>query len=197
MSQVLEQQLSAFLDGELPAEELDLLLAHLDRDAAQRLTLATIRDDWRMRARWRSKPGGTQRRGASANSASRGYDARGCTAQVSTCKPVRMAGGRRSRSSGCCSGSCRQTRKCPGWRTGRAVRQDNTVRQLTEEPLSSVTAAANHRLNPRAAARLTGYLVAHGQYTNQLSRSTFDSHLVTARAERASWRQPQDLASVQ
>ena len=53
-------------------------------------------------------------------------------------------------------------------------------------------AAANHRLNPGAAARLTGYLVAHGQYTNQLSRSTFDSHLVTARAERASWRQPQD-----
>ena len=40
MSQILEQQLSAFLDGELPAEELDLLLARLDREPAQRATLA-------------------------------------------------------------------------------------------------------------------------------------------------------------
>lgn len=196
MSQVLEQQLSVFLDGELPAEELDLLLGHLDRDAAQRLKLARY-----------AMIGECVRSGV-ASPAALSVAERVRTALLADMTPVVarprsapvnrwgwLAGG--VAAAAAVAAFLVANTEMPGLANGPAVRQDNTVRQLTEEPLSSITAAANHRLNPRAAARLTGYLVAHGQYTNQLSRSTFDSHLVTARAERASWRQPQDLASVQ
>jgi hypothetical protein len=65
-----------------------------------------------------------------------------------------------------------------------------------DDLLTDIRPAVNRRLSPQAAARLTGYMMAHGQYANQLARSNFDSHLVSARAERASWRRPQDAGYV-
>lgn len=193
MSQILEQQLSALLDGELPAEELDLVLARLDGEPAQRATLtryamigeyvrgdpavlsaAGIAEGVRAALLELESPVPVRRR---APADWRGLLAGGIAAAV-TVTAVLLAG--------------------PDmWGLGQAerVKEDMATLRLMDEPLSSVTAATNHRLTPGAAARLTSYLVAHGQYTNQLSRSTFDSHLVAARAERASWRQPQETVS--
>ena len=59
----------------------------------------------------------------------------------------------------------------------------------------AITTGSNHRLTPGAAARLTSYLVAHGQYTNQLSRSTLDSHLVAARADTTVRFEPEEFVN--
>ncbi len=190
MSQILEQQLSALLDGELPAEELDLLLTRLDREPARRATLA------------RYAMIGEYLRGGGTPSAL-GVAERVRTALLETQSPSvlhRQAPAWRGWLAGGMAAAAAVVAVLtagPGmWglkRTEPARSQAATL--LMDEPLTSVTTAANHRLTPDAAARLTGYLVAHGQYTNQLSRSTFDSHLVAARAERASWRQPEGTSS--
>jgi anti-sigma factor RsiW len=182
MSQILEQQLSVFLDGELPANELDLLLTRLDRDPAHRATLARY-----------AMIGECVRSGV-ASPAALGVAERVRSALLADTTPVvpqalpARAGWR----------GWLMVAGPQQWSLARqpALKQDRVAFQLMNEPLPSITAEANHRLNPRAAARLTSYLVAHGQYTSQLSRSTFDSHLVTARAERASWHESQDMASV-
>ena len=191
MSQILEQQLSAFLDGELPVEELDLLLARLDREPTHRTTLAR----YAMIGEWV--------RGGAASPTTLGVADRVRATLLADAKPVPQPapanwGGWLA--GGLVAAAAVAAFLVPGrgaWRpeSQAVARQDDATLQLMQEPLSSVTASVGHRLNPRAAARLTSYLVAHGEYTNQLSRSTFDSHLVTARAERASWRQSQDPAS--
>ncbi len=87
----------------------------------------------------------------------------------------------------------------PGaWRADgeRQARSATPVVGFADEEIGLLDAPMSRRLPPRSAARLTGYLVALGEYANQLSRSTLDSHLVTARAERALWRQGQDPADV-
>jgi negative regulator of sigma E activity len=194
MSEILEQQLSAFLDGELPPEELHLLLARLDRDPAQRATLARY--------------------------AMIGECVRSGTPSAAALDVAERVRGALLAETGAAAKPRRRPRSGWGvWLAGGAAaavallavlvvgpnvgKQQGTVKQnavalrLMEEPLSSITTPANHRLTPDAAARLTSYLVAHGQYASQLSRSTFDSHLVTARAERASWRQARDAAGAE
>jgi negative regulator of sigma E activity len=196
MSQILEQQLSAFLDGELPAAELDLLLARLDRDPAQRATLA------------RYAMIGECVRSGGATPVALGIAERVRTALLTdaqagaqTVRPLPSAWG------GWLAGGVAAAiaivavmlagPDLGSVRKPQEVQQNSVTLRLMDEPLTAITAPANHRLSPRAAARLTSYLVAHGQYASQLSRSTFDSHLVTARAERASWRQAQDPAGVE
>jgi sigma-E factor negative regulatory protein RseA len=191
MSQLLEQQLSEFLDGELPAEQLDLLLARLDREPAQRATLA------------RYAMIGECLRGGAATPSALGVAERVRSALLESPAqpPPRMPATRRGWLVGAAAAATSVAAilllgpEIRGLRQAEPAMQDVATLRLMDEPLSPVTAAANHRLTPGAAARLTSYLVAHGQYANQLSRSTFDSHLVTARAERASWRQFQDPIS--
>ena len=194
MSQILEEQLSAILDGELPAEEVDLLLARMDREPDRRATLgryAMIGECLRSGAarpealcvaeRVRTALLADDAGKAPTSPATRGFSrtwlAGGAAAAAAAAALAFLIAGPAA------------------WRTNAPA--DAAVVQvaatdLLNEPLTGITTMANRRLNPRAAARLTGYLVAHGEYTNELSRNTFDSHLVSARAERASWRQPQD-----
>jgi len=188
MSQIVEQQLSAFLDGDLPAEELDLLLARVDRDSAHRATLA------------RYAMIGEYVRSGTASPGALGLAERVRSALVAegeaVAQPARPPPSHRSGwlAGGAAAAAAIVAFLLVGPNVGGVKKQetpsqDRAALRLMEEPLSSVTAPANRRLTPRAAARLTSYLVAHGQYASQLSRSTLDSHLVTARAERASWRQ--------
>lgn len=192
MSQVTEEQLSAFLDGELPPGQLDLLLARIDRDPAYRQRLA---------------------RYALIGECLRGADAPVATLDLA--ERVRSALMTES-------GPAAAPRRAPAWRGWVAgglataatvllavlVTAPGTMNPPTErlptaiaataaddESLAPVTVpAARHRLTPRAAARLNGYLAAHGNFASELSRSTLDSHLVVARADRASWSQVQDPA---
>jgi sigma-E factor negative regulatory protein RseA len=193
MSQRIDEQMSAFIDGELPAAELDLLVARLDRNPSRRAALARYAmigeclrtGSGRVEAldiseRVRAALGGDAPASAPAApslraSAWRGWvpgavAAAAAVAAVLVGVPFALQG------------------------SGPTATETVATAAPSEVPLASVTPGATKRLNPRAAARLTGYLVAHGQYANQLSRNSFDSHLVSARAERASWRLPQDPA---
>jgi negative regulator of sigma E activity len=187
MNQILEEQLSAALDGELPAAEVDLLLTRIDRTPESRAKLAR-------------------------------YAMIGEYLRSGTARPDLLEVAENVRSV-LISESLPAARPqiAPTWLvaaavaastaivafliTGPALRSPETVAVpaaatvaavTLEEPVTGITTTANRRLNPAASARLTGYLVAHGEYAGELSRSSFDSRLVSARAERASWRQPQD-----
>lgn len=192
MSLKSEEQLSAFLDGELPPREMELLLARLDREPRQREALARY-----------AMIGEVIRTG------------RGRVEALDIAEHVRLQLEREARGE-VPAAPAAQPEGRTAWLPGaiaatvalvavlagvpflmqgeRSLPVEGAVpvAALTDEPLSDITPATARRLNPKAAARLTGYLVAHGQYANQLSRNTFDSHLVSARAERASWRMPQD-----
>jgi anti-sigma factor RsiW len=202
MSQILDEQLSAFLDGELPAEETELLLARLDRDASQRARLGRY-----------AMIGECIRTGAVAPHAldvadrvraALAAEAKGA-AEAAVAAPSRAripAGGTFGWVGGTLAASVAVVAlllAAPGiWRPSQPPPLASSgVAPPTVEPAEPVpqgAALASRRLGPQAAARLTGYLFAHVEYANQISRNNFDSRLVSARAERASWQQPKDLA---
>ena len=185
MSQILEEQLSAVLDGELPAAEVDLLLARIDRTPELRAKIAR-------------------------------YAMIGEYLRSGTARPDVLDVAEKVRDALLAETVPARPRFAPTWLvagavaastaivaflvTGPALRDSDlptaapvaatVAAAAIDEPVTGITTMANRRLNPAASARLTGYLVAHGEYASELSRSTFDSRLVSARAERASWRQP-------
>lgn len=197
MSKILDEQLSAFLDGELPPEDVDLLLARLDRDPARRATLGRY-----------AMIGECIRTGAAAPAALDVAD-RVRSALAAEGGPAPAPAAARGTALGWVGGALAASLAAaallltaPGiWQDTTQLRPDQpgalamAARDSTgPEPLADVNAIASHRLGPRAAARLTGYLMAHGEYASAISRSNFDSRLVSARAERASWRQAEDPA---
>jgi len=197
MSKILDEQLSAFLDGELPPEEVDLLLARLDRDPARRATLGRY-----------AMIGECIRTGAAAPAALDVADrVRSALAADADAAPVAVAarGSRMGWVGGAVAASLALVAlllTAPDiWQEATPSRSAQPEPALLAarddaglEPLADVNAIASHRLGPRAAARLTSYLMAHGEYANAISRSNFDSRLVSARAERASWRQAGEAA---
>lgn len=196
MTQLLDEQLSAFIDGELPPAELDMVLARLDRDPELRLRVGRY-----------ALIGECMRSGsARLDVLALGERVRGALASGPP-QPVRVdrsaTGRRRWIAAGLAAALAVvavvalqprpwQLQAGPGAEVAASV----PAARAGDDEVSTVRAALSHRLDPRSAARLTGYLVAHGEYANQFSRNALDSHLVTARAERASWRQAQDPANV-
>jgi len=190
MGKVLEEQLSALLDGELPAEEIDLLLARLDRDPGRRATLGRY-----------AMIGECIRTGTAVPGAL-GVAERVRAALATEAAPVperrRLPGRARGWMAGALAASVALVavlRIVPGVPApaAQAVAGAPALAQAAGlEPLAEVSTVASRRLAPQAATRLTGYLLAHGEYASVISRGNFDSRLVSARAERASWRQPED-----
>ncbi len=198
MSETLDEQLSAFLDGELPPEELDLFLTRLDRDAGRRARLGRY-----------ALIGECLRTGTGQPDALRVADrvreqlieVSGRDLRVSARHEVIKRGWLKFAGAAAAMAAVAFVVAQTGTREGAdeqpLIAQREPMRPSgAAEEISTVSSAVSHRLDPRSAARLTGYLVAHGEYVNQFSRNTLDSHLVTARAERAAWRQSQDPADV-
>lgn len=196
MSQVTDEQLSAFLDGELPEEQLDLLLARIDRDQPHRERLARyalIGDCLRggpvsvgalrvaegvRTALIAADDQAVAQPAAVASRAWRGWAAAGLAATAAVAA-VLVGGSQALLRTG-----QPQTAVALAGASRPGITQDVSVQ--------TITAPDHYRLDPRAAARLTGYLMAHGEFASRFSRSNFDSHLVAARAERASWSQPRN-----
>jgi anti-sigma factor RsiW len=175
MTQMLDEQLSAFLDGELPSGEHELLLARLDRDPACRRKLA------------RYGLIGEALRGpvhtGSLNVAER------VRASLDRPDAARIEGSRRM----------------PAWAgwavagiTAAAVLGGVGQLRPTERP-TAVAAAASvpetrqitpSRARPLGASRMTNYLVYHSNYTTAPFRGTLDAHLVSAEVTDARWQQP-------
>lgn len=192
MSLKSEEQLSAFLDGELPPREMELLLARLDREPGQRDALARYAMIGEVIRTGRGRVEALGIAGHVRLQLER--EAR----EQAAAAAVPASPGRAGWMPGAIAATVALVAVLAGvpyllqGQGGGPAQGAAQLAALNEEPLASITPDTARRLNPKAAARLTGYLVAHGQYANQLSRNTFDSHLVSARAERASWRMPQD-----
>jgi negative regulator of sigma E activity len=177
------------IDGELPPEELDLVLARLDADAALRERVARYS---RIGACLRGAPGG---------SAVVGVAERVRAELLAEQAPLSAPRSRGPTWRGWALGGMAAAVAGVALLVNRPMAEGPegagaTASMNTEEPsksdgLTSVTVPVRHRLAPDAAARLTGYLMAHGEYAPGLSRSTVDSHLVAARTERASWSRVQ------
>ncbi len=193
MSHSVDEQLSAFLDGELPEAELELLLARLDRDPGRRELLARygmigecIRTGTaeplalpiaeRVRAAL-AAPDAAPQVAVVARPATfhRGWAA-GAVAAGAALIAIMVAG----------PGSWQLPSPLPSPIPPPAPL---AATGLLDEAVAPITATVRHRVDPRAAARLTNYLVAHGEFANELSRASLDSHVVSARAERAVWQQ--------
>ncbi|MCK6372022.1 MAG: sigma-E factor negative regulatory protein [Gammaproteobacteria bacterium] len=197
MSGILDEQFSAFLDGELRAEELELMLARMDRDPDRRATLgryAMIGECLRTgTGRLHALPVAESVRSA-------------LLAEPAPAADSPHPGGRRRRSGWLATGLAAGlvvvallASRTAAWMDLGPARNEAPPSVAMADPddgIRPVNTVLSHRLDPQSAQRLTGYLIAHGEYANQISRNTFDSHLVTARAERAAWRQVREPADV-
>lgn len=199
MSEILGEQLSAFLDGELPAEEIDLLLTRLDRDPELRSRYAryTMVGEClssgsacsealvvaeRVRAALEQEAGGHSTPALSPRATSPGLLAFGAAAALAVVA-LFVVGPRTW-----------QSRQVPVM--ARSEASAFTARGGTADQIVMISPGLGHRADPRTAARLTGYLAAHVSYASPLSRSTMGSHLVSAHLEHATWSQMQDSADV-
>lgn len=199
MREILDEQLSALLDGELPAEELDLVLSRLDRDPVLRARYAryamvgeclgsgsassqalNVAD--RVRAALDRQTGGDSVAAQPPQSPPTGLLAFAAAAALAVVA-LFVAG----------PGSWQQD-AVPQLARSEA-RPDLQARDDGDQILM-ISHGLGHRADPQTAARLTGYLAAHVSYASPLSRSTMGSHLVHARPERATWTQVQGTADV-
>lgn len=168
MTQVLDEQLSAFLDGELPAEEIALLLARLERDAECRRRIA------------RYGLIGEALRG-SVHPGSLGIAER-VTASIDSAGGERAGTGRATRvrrgaaAAGIAAVAVLAAVVWPG------------IGALRREPVAATAAVAPTlvrnaplRTRPLGDSRLTSYLVYHSNYTTAPFRSSLNAHLVNAR----------------
>jgi len=182
--------LSAFVDDELPAREVDLLLRQIERDPSGRGRLVryvligdTLRDsarraapDTRLADRVRSA---LESEAAPASALRPAWHRRGwmagAAAAVAGVAMFVLLG------------------TLPRQSEPQLVPAD-TVALVADSAVDPVTTTFPRRLGPAAAARLTGYLVAHRAHASDISLNTMDSRLLAARAERASWSLPQQLS---
>lgn len=197
MSKPLEEQLSALLDGELPAAEVDLLLARLDRDGDRRDMLGRY-----------AMIGECIRTGAAIPAALQVAERVRAELDAEVAPPIakqgrsRLRGGRLVAAVAASLALVAVLRLVTGPQTpeqpllaGAAAPGPVVADTLVAlEPVEDVSAVARRRLEPRAAARLTTYLMAHSEYAGTISRSNFDSRLVSARAEQASWQRTVDTS---
>ncbi len=192
MSEIVEEQLSAFLDDALPEGEEELLLRRLERSYAHRDTLM------------RYGLIGDLLRGESTGEAL--VDLSGvissAVANTDDAAPPRAR---------------RSILKIGGWAAGIAVGlaallainldltvQDTQVAERSDvqlvltpeaQPMSNeaYSVRGTSPRSPLAPSRMASYLVSHGDYTRGLSRQMMNSHVVNQRPElmRASFSQDQ------
>jgi negative regulator of sigma E activity len=190
MSRTIEEQLSEFLDHELPPAEEELLLRRLEQGSGHRATLsryALIGEVMRGNAADCARPDFPQRvsnaiaaeaehagQPAPPASASRGgwrYAGFGLAAGVAAVAAILLVGGN------------------PGSPGGATT---EPVATPVAQPLRFDDFDAERLPRSRLApARLTAYLVSHGDYSRGLSRQIMNSHVVNQRAEllQASYQQ--------
>ncbi|MGI9342672.1 MAG: sigma-E factor negative regulatory protein [Gammaproteobacteria bacterium] len=193
MSHTIDEQLSALLDGELPAEQEELLLRRLDDDAGLRARFARysmIRDAVtdselhvgalgiadRVRAELASEMAAVPRaavagtRGApGAGKLGAGIFGAGLAAAAALLLAVNL-----------------------NPRAGDA--EDPQLAALASmTPVAAMNKPMPNLANERRRAnlapeRMTRYLVTHAEYSNSASRQFIDSHVVMPAFQRASWQ---------
>ncbi len=181
MSRTIEEQLSAVLDGELDVDEEELLLRRLERDESRRATLfrysligecmrgvapapAAFEIRERVAQALEGEPAFVGTRGASPAlfRASRGLIGAGIAAAVAVVAVISLDRGD----------------------IATGLQKQQTVASVEADAGMSGAAPGytvprpGRRVSVIAPARLTNYLVSHGEYSHALSRQVMDSHIV-------------------
>jgi sigma-E factor negative regulatory protein RseA len=188
MSEQIREQVSAFLDGELPNSEAELLLKRLTRDAE-------LRDSFGRYALI-----GESLRGGGGPRLSQGFHARVNRAidGEPTVASAPAAGDDRSRLWRPFAGAAvaagvavvavlalQQRAIAPVLQAGLPVTAQIVVAPKSTEPLSyTVPAAVSEAPTAMPAARLTNYVFAHSKYSSVLGQSNVLSELLTDTDER-------------
>ena len=189
MSEQIREQVSAFLDGELPNSETELLLKRLTRDGELRESFgryALIGEAIRG-----GEPGlfdaGLRRPGESGHRrrADFGRWARGAGSRIPVVAAVRggrgggrcgRGGGRRLAPAGGCTAGCgrpwRSTRRAALQVQPAALAQNGAVPAAPREAISYTVPATSGAAPPvgLAPGRLTNYVFAHSQYSSGLAQ---------------------------
>lgn len=199
MREILDEQLSALLDGELPAEELDLVLSRLDRDPALRARYARF-------AMVGECLGSGSAYCEALNVADRvraALDRQTGSAPIAVQPPQSLPTAVLAVAAAAALAVVALFVAGPEGGQGGAELQfaRSEARPVMQVPdagdqILMISHDLGHRADPQTAARLTRYLAAHVSYASPLSRSTMGSHLVHARPERATWTQVQDPVDV-
>lgn len=181
MSRTIEEQLSAVLDGELDADEEELLLRRLEREESRRATLFRYSLIGECMRGGRPAPAAFEIRervaqalegeaafvGARAASpalfrASRGLLGVGIAAAVAIVAIISLDRGDIA----------------TGLQEQQTVASVEGGAGMSGEAPGYTVPNPSTRVSVIAPARLTNYLVSHGEYSNALSRQVMDSHIV-------------------
>lgn len=200
MTGKIEEQLSAFLDGELDGRELEMLLHQLDKSPEHRATMAryslagdSLRHDElipgalglgeRVREAIRTEPGHSGRtpllRGWST--AKQGLFGTGIAATVAVIALLGL-------------GELNQSplvndRAAVADIGGGVISRQNDISYIVPAT-TTITTTTNRTV--LAPARLTGYLVSHGEYSSLLSRQSMDSHIVSQLIDQSARSLPEE-----
>ncbi len=188
MSGKIEEQLSAFLDGELDARELELLLHQMDRSPDHRATMARyslagdgVRQDELIPAAL-----GLGERVREAIRTETAYSGRGPllrhwstakqglvgTGIAATVAVVALLG----------LGEVNQDSQLSDLSAAVSPASGSSTQENNFSYIVPVSATSSQTVI--APARLTGYLVSHGEYSSLLSRQSIDSHIVNQIVDR-------------
>lgn len=182
MSQILNEQLSALLDGELPAEQGSLLLRRLDADPELREKFGRlamlgdvltdpeihpgalgIADRVREQLREAEVPAPRERRGTAVGPGLLGAGLAAAAALVVALN-LDPTGGQ------------------------SASPQLAGVAPVAITPAVAMVAQIDQQRANVAPERMTRYLVTHSEYSNSASRQFVDSHIVMPAFQRVAWQ---------
>jgi negative regulator of sigma E activity len=181
MSQTIEEQLSALLDGELPEAEEELLLRRLEREPAYRDTLVRYSRIGECLRGSLVEPVGLSvgDRVREAIRAEEPHAAASSGNKVSSVRRVLLGAGIAAAVAIVALISLREFDAGQGSGDSSQRVADSRVAISASGPDISYTVPSDApRRAAIAPARLTGYLVSHGEYANSISRQVIDSHVV-------------------
>ncbi len=187
MNDPIDEQLSAFIDGELPDQELELLLARVDRDPARRTRLARYAEISALLRDGAVIP-------SAGELADRVRDALAVAGEQVTRRPT-VARFAVARWGAVAAAVAAVAIFWGGPQPGPAplAGRDSaaTPGQVPAAPLAqsrTVAPAQPPGLTTPNTARLTTYLVYHGRHTGSLSGRVVDARLLGRNMERAELR---------
>ncbi len=198
MTGKIEEQLSAFLDGELDSRELEMFLRQLDKSPEHRATMARyslagagLRHDElvpaalgfgeKVREAIHAEPGYSGRAPLLRNWSTAKQSLFG-TGIAATVAVIALLG----------LGEINQNPRESGLASVAELGLGVSVPQNDSSYIVPTTAITTTNRTVLAPARLTGYLVSHGEYSSSLSRQSMDSHIVSQLIDQSATPRPGD-----
>jgi len=181
MNRTLDEQLSAALDGELPADQYDLLLRRVDADPELRDRFARFSIIGDAMASSRPETGALSLADRVREELA-GVDAPEGVADRNASDSSSIVGGMLG------AGVAAAAALVLALNLGPETNESPTPRVAGGTPLPVAAAIATDQRAEVGPERMTRYLIAHAGYANPASRQFVDSHIVMPAFQRAAWQ---------